>query len=88
MTLILLIALLASPALCEGEVRPRPAVSFWCVEPGARVRVEGGEWDVNEAEGAGVAVLWAQGWYRTVEINGETVAGEHRLYLPAIVGMR
>ena len=76
----------AGAVLCDPDVRPRPAASFWCVPPGASVRVTGGEWGLSEAEGAGVAVLWAQGWYDYVEIDGQTVAGEHRVYLPWVVG--
>lgn len=77
MTTLLLAAL-----LCAGQVQPPPLPSFWCVSPGASVRVVGGQWGLNEAEDATVAVLWAQGWWGSVEVDGETVG--MRVWLPMV----
>lgn len=79
MTLLLSLLL-----LCQGHVQPPPLPSFWCVSPTARVRVTGGESGLNREEGAAVAVLWAQGAWRSVEVDGVTVAGGHRVWLPAV----
>lgn len=76
------VSVVAAPC---GEVRPRPLASFWCVPAGSSVRVDGvtpDNWGVNTAEDAPVSVLWAQGWWTAIEVEGITIAGSHRVYLP------
>lgn len=71
----------ASGVTCASVAAP-PLPSFWCVQPGASVRVVGGQWGLNEAEGASVSVLWAQGHWGSVEVDGETVG--QRVWLPMV----
>ena len=84
---LLTLALLApapAPAPCDGLVQPRPLPSFWCVDPGARIRVVGGQWGLNPGVDGGATVLWAQGAYASVEVDGVTLAGAHRVALPLV----
>lgn len=68
-----------------GELRERPAASWWLVPHQAPpvVRVVGGEGGAHCAEDGGACVVWAQGDWSLVEADGVWLAG--RVYMPQVI---